>query len=1118
MDKIWDGYRNLKNLDSLCKEIERNPLPITNLLKKLAKKKISKMFLNKDTKLKLRNELEKDGEAILNMTNLEEHFFSAFRTLNITGDYKYENSPIMLFFCVFKSWFYHNMLFIAKNQKIASKDEEINFLKNKNFLSIWKRKNDSNDPEMIYCAKDPLVEYDRFLREEEHILPKISKVIDILYDMFILNNPESFYNHIQYGWKTKKDDMSIEEYLIHVKKINDVEKRTVSYLELIDEIMFEKEININYEFILFFSLQGILITLNTFIDLSKDYGNINLYNVLNKEFVCEKRSLMNDEIYINFIVDSLQNFFEFNDISKENTLKSANDFLVIFCSIFNMTLIYSRYPVLSVKDGVEKERMRIQKCYPAYELINRCKVNTVKSVNVKVRLYINLKSATTYYLYNDEELINFNLIDHLIKSYNILEFSPSLQQNLVNNTILNILECLIYSMTQIQNSTEPFINNNLQELCEKFYQNLERYEEYVQDFFSNIIPLFFNQNNSRDKAQLDKINKSLDNYQTYHKVNITNIFRSNPFNIIDEMQILNEICGGNASENEQESTVINMNLSQSKSQKNVQQTHINNLNHYNFTVAQEETNQSFFSPNQLMNEGYIVHNNYLKAKNNYNENSQLVYFNNDNINNQPVISNTGTMINNSFQINIDPQRKDNSEWFSNNQFAINTNTQQFNKQTPINTSLQKENFSIITNPKKNNIGNNLQKDNFSIHTNISKQNSNNNIPNLQHPIGPNNPGFQRPQNNLNQPMNQSQFFNSNQVRINSNLINPHNKGTVLNANIMNNQIRNLKGPIDQNSDNTVPRIINSNIRSQNNMNNENTVPRMIQGGFNQRFQNNNQDNDVTVSNTKLRANPNKPNVQHNQFAVQMKMNNNMNNSPKKNFNENNSRIFGGQNVGNMSLRPNVNINNNNPNNNILNKNMMQIHLNNNQNSSNINTSIRLNRPSNIKVSNNFPPSNRNPPTNLNFINNNNPVHRVINNQLGQQNINNQSLENFNNRPSNQLPIQTNLNNPNMINNPTRISQNPLINSYTSLNQNKQNNLMVNVNNSRIGFPNNNPMVNPTNLQNPRGINNNQNFRPPNFAQTNIPNNSMRQNPNFGNTNIQYGGYTNLNAMNGPKKN
>ncbi len=1127
MDKIWDDYRNIKSLDTLHKKIEENPIPITNLLKKLAKKKISKMFLNKDTKLKLRNELEKDGEAILNMTNSEKQFFSAFRTLNITGDFKYENSPIMLFFCVFKSWFYHNMLFLAKNQKLTDRDEEINFLKNKNFLSIWKRKNNPNDPEMIYCAKDPFVEYDRFL-PEDHILPKISKVIDILYDMFILNDPLLFYNHIQYSWKTKKNNMSIQEYLSQVSANDDVEKRTVLYLDLIDELMFEKEININYEFILFFSLQGILITLNSFIDLSKDYGNINLYNVLNKEFVCEKRSLMNDEEYINFIIDSLQNFFEFNDISKENTLKSANDFLLIFCSIFNMTLIYSRFPVLSVKDGVKKDRMRIQRCYPAFELINRCKINTVKSVNVKVSLYINLKSATTYYLYDDEELINFNLVDDLIYNYNILEFPPSLQQNIVNNTILNILEGWIYSLTQIQNSTDPFDKNNLRFICENFYSNLENYENEVQDFFSNIIPLFFNQNNKRENAELDKIIKSLNNYQTYSKVDVTNILNSYPSNVIDEMQILNEICGGNdistGSSSENESTIINMNLSQSKSQNRNQLTQINNINQYHFTVPEEKIQQNFFSPYELMNEGYIVQSNYLNAKN-HNDNSQLQYFNNNQNTDPQQFGNTGAFINNQLAINTNPQSLGNTATVLNDKFAINTNPQTLNNpliqnqnQMPMNNNLQKDNFSINTNSQKTNFVNNQQNNKFQNPSNIARPNSNNNSLKLQPQIRLPNQGIQFHPNNLNQGMNQSQFFNNNQVRNNNNPVNPMNQGTVLNANLVNNQVINIRRPtMNQDYENTIPHKINTKIRSQNNIDEDRTVPRMIKGGFNQRYQNNNQDNDQTISNTKLLSNQNKPMVKHNQFVQQM--NNNMNNSPMNNFGNKNTLINQGQNVSNMSLRTNMNIVNNYiPNNSIMNKNLVQNNFNNRPpNSSNLNASMALSRSKDMNASLKFQqPINRNPQTNLNPINNN-PPQRVVNNQLGQQQILNNSMMKLNNCGSNQFPIQNNLNNPYINNINTRIQQNQVMNNFTSFKQNQQNNQMVNET-SRIGFQNNNQMG-MNNMINPRGINNNNSsFISGNLPQTHIPNSSMRPNPNFGNANIQYAGYTNLNQFNGPKKN
>ena len=401
-----------KTLQSLVEMLRRTDSPIFKLIEAFVDKNIRMMFINHESDLKLICDINQE-EAIIKFNN--KPFFSAFRTLNLTTTNKYINSPILIFFSVFKSWFFHHMLYLAKNlEMVDQSSDEAKFLKSNNLLSIWNckiLKNEENYEKYEYSANDGYVEYDLFLKPNGEIKKELSKIIELLYETFIQNNPILLINQIKSLAPTWiKNGQNIIIYKKSVQEDKNLTQRYLLYLDLIDEILFEKEPRLNYNFKLFFSLQGILITLNTFMKLSEDIENVNLFNILNKQFVSELKDLNKDDGYLDLIRETLTNFFVEDDMRNETTRHTTNHLLSIFCSIFNVRLLYSCYPFLTKgNDGSVKNKLILKRIYPAFELMNHCKLNIVKSVNIKVMLYLNFDHGNLFYLYNHEEILNFNL-------------------------------------------------------------------------------------------------------------------------------------------------------------------------------------------------------------------------------------------------------------------------------------------------------------------------------------------------------------------------------------------------------------------------------------------------------------------------------------------------------------------------------------------------------------------------------------------------------------------------------------------------------------------------------------------------------------------------------------
>ena len=294
----------------------------------------------------------------------------------------------------------------------------------------------------IYSTDDVYIAYDRFLDPKGDIKKNMREIINLLYETFIKNEPTLLINYIlNFSKWRNKNGKDIIEFIKSVKKTENPTQRFLLYLELIDEILFNQDNHLNYNFKLFFSLQGILITLNTFIQLSEDYKNVKLFNIFNKQFISEFKQLHLESPYLNFITDTLKNFFVLDDMKNQITVQTTNDLLYIFCSIFNVRLLYSSFPVLTKgRNGEFKDRLVLKRIYPAFELMNRCKKNIVKSNNIKVMLYMNFNNGNLFYLYNDEEILNFNLHHQL---QNFIFYLLSLQRNNINMTVLELWNLLL---------------------------------------------------------------------------------------------------------------------------------------------------------------------------------------------------------------------------------------------------------------------------------------------------------------------------------------------------------------------------------------------------------------------------------------------------------------------------------------------------------------------------------------------------------------------------------------------------------------------------------------------------------------------------------------------------
>ena len=715
---VWNDYKEkIKqgkfDLDNLLKDLNGNcdyTSPIYKLINKFVDKNIERMFMGRDRDIKLKKEMNSD-EVILaqDQTN---PFFSAYRTLNITKGKNFYNSPVLLFFSVFKSWFFHHMLTISKNLDLITKDknanqEDFDYQINKNLLSLWRNKNLN-----VYSNNDAYIEYDRFLIPNGEIKKSLNEIIELLYEMFILNNPSKLIKLLNKSYKLN-EEISNENFILSIMNLKTYSERFLRYLDIIDDILFKCDHKINYDFKLFFSLQGILITLNTFLQLAEDVDNVNLYNILNKEFVCEFKILNNKEDYLNFVIETLQNFFEFDDMAKESTRSTSNDLLFIFCSIFNVKLFYSCFPVLVTKNGVKKPRLRTKKIYPAFELMNKCKENIVKSVNIKVILYINLEIGNLYYLYNDQEILNFNLHQRF---KNVLLFPPTLQKNIVNVTLLDILEYNINILGLIQNYSEnkifeenknyTFAQNEKNADYISVIQNLDNLNSDVNNFCSEIIPILCNE----DEIQIIKC--KLDSYQNYDHEQIANLF--NPL-VCEEMSEI-EVFQTYFSEclNNEEKTYIGKN--ETIINKNVNKV----KNFQNNIEFENKTKNYYLEPQKLVNQGI----------------NEINYMNiNSNLANNPNVPNN--ISNNSIRFN-------NNSSFD-NKFGNNNLKKNYLKAP--------EKTVIITNlNEKNKMPNNLQPN----YINLDNKN-NQNINNAQF----NNQGFNNQNNNYNQIQNRVIIPNSN---------------------------------------------------------------------------------------------------------------------------------------------------------------------------------------------------------------------------------------------------------------------------------------------------------------------------------------------------------------------
>ena len=120
--------------------LKKDDSPIIKVIEIFVEKNIEMMFMSRYSDLRSISEMS-SNEAIKLISILP--FFSAYRTLHITKRNFFINSPILIFFSAFKSWFFHNILHLAKNLEIVKPDSnEANFLKNNNLLSIWKLKDE----------------------------------------------------------------------------------------------------------------------------------------------------------------------------------------------------------------------------------------------------------------------------------------------------------------------------------------------------------------------------------------------------------------------------------------------------------------------------------------------------------------------------------------------------------------------------------------------------------------------------------------------------------------------------------------------------------------------------------------------------------------------------------------------------------------------------------------------------------------------------------------------------------------------------------------------------------------------------------------------------------------
>jgi hypothetical protein len=154
---------------------------------------------------------------------------------------------------------------------------------------------------------------------------------------------------------------------------------------------------------------------------------------------------------------------------------------------------------------------------------------------------MNLSNGNMYYLYNDNELLNFNMHNQLLANNNILSFPQSLQQNMVNYTTIEMIQSIISVFYQIQNSNGSNYPQQLQEICQIISQNLELFETNVEIFSKDLIPLFFNLTIPNHQSNFDKINKNIQNYQNFDFESVSNIVCENrDVSEIDEGMILNE--------------------------------------------------------------------------------------------------------------------------------------------------------------------------------------------------------------------------------------------------------------------------------------------------------------------------------------------------------------------------------------------------------------------------------------------------------------------------------------------------------------------------------------------------------------------------------------------------